>query len=339
MEKGTENQKDTQSRKWQLTINNPQEKGFTHEAINAIMRDNFKSVVYYCMADEVGQNGTYHTHLFLCGRSGIRFSTLRNKFPGAHYEMCNGTAQENMEYVSKSGKWQNHEKSETRVEGTFEEHGEMPVERKGRKNNMDDIYSMVKDGLSNYQIMEQIPETMLNMDKIEMARQTIIQERYKDSWRDLDVTYIYGDSGTGKTRSVMDAFGYANVYRVTDYWHPFDNYKGQDVVIFEEFRSSLRLSDMLNYLDGYPLELPCRYCNKFACYTNVFIISNIPLPEQYKGERYEDTQAFFRRIHHVKRFSAEGVQRYCIQFLKDNFRLVLDGEPVSFLPGGRYRVS
>ena len=75
MEKGTENQKDTQSRKWQLTINNPQEKGFTHEAINAIMRDNFKSVVYYCMADEVGQNGTYHTHLFLCGRSGIRFST------------------------------------------------------------------------------------------------------------------------------------------------------------------------------------------------------------------------------------------------------------------------
>ena len=87
MEKGTENQKDTQSRKWQLTINNPQEKGFTHEAINAIMRDYFKSVVYYCMADEVGQNGTYHTHLFLCVRYGIRFSTLRKKFPGAHYEM------------------------------------------------------------------------------------------------------------------------------------------------------------------------------------------------------------------------------------------------------------
>ena len=339
MEKGTENQKDTQSRKWQLTINNPQEKGFTHDSINAIMQDNFKSVIYYCMADEIGQNGTYHTHVFLCGRSGIRFSTLRNKFPGVHYEMCNGTAQENMEYVSKTGKWKNHEKSETRVEGTFEEHGEMPVERKGRKNNMDDVYSMVKDGLSNYQIMEQIPETMLSMDKIEMARQIIMQERYKDSWRDLDVTYIYGDSGTGKTRSVMDAFGYANVYRVTDYFHPFDNYKGQDVVIFEEFRSSLRLSDMLNYLDGYPLELPCRYYNKFACYTNVFIISNIPLAEQYKGDRYEDTQAFFRRIHHVKRFTVDGIQRYNIQFLKDNFRLVLDGEFVPFLPGGRYRVS
>ena len=127
-----EGQKDTQSRKWQLTINNPREKGFIHSVINVIMRDNFKSVIYYCMADEIGQNGTYHTHLFLCGRSGIRFSTLRNKFPGAHFEMCNGTAQENMEYVSKTGKWQNHEKSETRVDGTFEEHGEMPIERKWR---------------------------------------------------------------------------------------------------------------------------------------------------------------------------------------------------------------
>lgn len=335
----TEKPKDTQSRKWQLTINNPQEKGLTHGTINAIMRDNFKSVVYYCMADEIGQNGTYHTHLFICGRSGIRFSSLRNKFPGAHYEMCNGTAQENKEYVSKTGKWEKHEKSETRVGGTFEEHGEIPVERKGRKNNMDDVYSMIKDGYSNYQILEEMPEIMLAMDKVEMARQTIIQEQYKSSWRDLKVTYIYGESGTGKTRSVMDAFGYPNVYRVTDYYHPFDNYKGQDVVIFEEFRSSLRLSDMLNYLDGYPLELPCRYYNKFACYTNVYIISNIPLPEQYKGDRYVDTQAFFRRIHQVKKFTGSGVQAYKLEFLKDNFRVVLDGEFVPFLKGGVYRVS
>ncbi len=32
--------------------------------------------------------------------------------------------------------------------------------------------------------------------------------------------------------------------------------KGQDVIVFEEFRSSLKIQDMLNYLDGYPCELP-----------------------------------------------------------------------------------
>ncbi len=322
-------EKDTQSRKWQLTINNPAEKGFTHAKLNELVAG-MKSVIYYCMADEIGENGTYHTHLFLCGRGGIRFSTLKKNFDGAHFEMCKGTAQENMEYVSKTGKWEKHKKHETCVPDTFEEHGEMPVERKGRRSDMDDIYSMIKEGMSNYDIMEQMPECMLNLDKIEMARQTIVQETYKNTWRDLDVCYIYGNTGTGKTRSVMEKYGYSSVFRVTDYNHPFDNYKGQDVVIFEEFRSSIRLSDMLNYLDGYPLELPCRYANKYACYTKVFLISNIPLADQYKDDRYENTNAFYRRIKSVKHYTEKGIQNMTIQFIKDGFRLLLDGEIVPF---------
>lgn len=329
-------EKDTQARKWQLTINNPHEKGFTHEKIKAVMDANFKSVVYWCMADEIGENGTYHTHLFLCGRSGIRFSTLRNHFAGAHFEMCNGTAQENKDYIKKEGKWSSHKKHETCVDNTFEESGEIPVERKGRKNNMDDIYSMIKDGLTNFQIMEQIPEVMLHMDKLDAARQTIIQEEYKFKFRKLNVTYLYGDSRTGKTRSVLDAYGYDNVYRVTDYMHPFDNYLGQDVILFDEFRDSFRIGDMLNYLDPYPLQLPCRYYNKYACYTNIYIASNISLAEQYKNCPEEDKSAFYHRIDCVKKFTANGVQRYKLQFPGYGFRMVLDGEFVPFLEGGRY---
>ncbi len=244
--------------------------------------------------------------------------------------MCNGTAQENMEYVSKTGKWEKDKKHETCVPDTFEEHGEMPVERKGRKSDIDDIYVMLKDGLSNYQIMEQIPESLLNLDKIEIARQTIIQEKYKDHWRNLDICYIYGATGTGKTRSVMDKYGYSNVFRVTDYSHPFDNYKGQDVVIFEEFRSSVKLSDMLNYLDGYPLELPCRYANKYACYTKVFLISNIPLTDQYSDDRTENTSAFIRRISKGKHYTDKGIQKMQIQLVNNGFRLIEEGEVIPF---------
>lgn len=322
-------EKDTQSRKWQLTMNNPADKGYTHGRIKDIL-STMRSVIYYCMADEVGENGTYHTHLFICGRGGIRFSTLKKNFAGAHFEMCKGTAQENMEYVSKTGKWEKDRKHETCVPDTFEEYGEMPVERKGRRDDMDDLYSMIKDGLSNYEILEQMPETLLNLDKVEMARQTVVQEAYKDKWRDLEVCYIYGMTGTGKTRSVMERYGYPNVFRVTDYSHPFDNYRGQDVVIFEEFRSSIRLSDMLNYLDGYPLELPCRYANKYACFTKVFLISNVPLSDQYKDDKYENTQAFYRRIKTVRHHTDKGVQEMRIQFIKDGFRLLLDGEVVPF---------
>ena len=80
----------------------------------------------------------------------------------------------------------------------------------------------------------------------------------------MQVTYVFGQTGKGKTRHILEKYGYENIYRVTDYDHTFDGYIGQDVLVFEEFRSNLRISDMLNYLDGYPLNLPSRYYNKVA---------------------------------------------------------------------------
>ena len=88
------------------------------------------------------------------------------------------------------------------------------------------------------------------------------------------MVYISGATGTGKTRGVLEKNGYANVYRVTDYLHPFDSYNGQPVIAFDEFRSSLRIKEMLLFCDIYPIELPSRYTNKYACYNKVYIISN-----------------------------------------------------------------
>ena len=54
----------------------------------------------------------------------------------------------------------------------------------------------------------------------------------------------------------MEKHGYSNVYRVTDYQHPFDRYAQEPVICFDEFRSSLMVGDMLDYLDGYPRHSP-----------------------------------------------------------------------------------
>lgn len=325
-------QKDTQSRKWQLTINNPTEKGYTHASLKEILSE-MKSLVYWCMSDEVGENETYHTHVYLQGRNGIRFSTLKKRFEGAHFEMAKGTAQQNMEYVSKTGKWKGDKKSDTSIPGTFEEWGEMPVERQGRRNDLDDLYSMIKDGYTDYQILEVMPESLLNLDKLDKVRQVIRYESYKDTFRNLDVHYIYGYAGVGKTRFIMENYGFSNVFRVTDYSHPFDNYRGQDVVVFEEFRSSLSFSDMLNYLDGYPLELPCRYTNKYACYTKVYIVSNIPLIKQYpnvQSESPDSWSAFIRRINAVMHFTGSKINVQKIEKYTDGFYYITPGEEVPF---------
>lgn len=299
--------KDTRSRKWQITINNPKEKGFDHERIKEQL-GTFKSCVYWCLSDEIGENGTYHTHIFMACSDAVRFSTIKKKFERAHFEMAKGTSKENRDYIFKEGKWEKDKKKETNLPETHEEFGDMPVERQGQRNDLIDLYDMIKQGLSNYDIIEENPAYMMHIDKIERARQIVKEEKFKNVYRDLEVTYIWGDTGTGKTRSVMDHYGYENVYRITDYNHPFDSYKGQDVVIFEEFRSSLKIQEMLNYLDRYPLELPCRYLNKIACYTKVYIISNIPLTCQYDliQQCYPETwEAFCRRIYNIQHFKRD----------------------------------
>lgn len=300
---------DPQSRKWLITINNPADKGFDHQRIREILTIKFKSMVYWCMSDEIGEQGTYHTHVFFACASGVRFSTVKKNFPGAHIDQSDGKCQQVTDYVFKEGKWANDKKSETNLRETHEVFGEMPVEKQGKRHDIEALYSMIKDGKTNYEIMEENPMYMLNLDKVERARQIIREEKYKNTFRILETVYITGATGTGKTRGVMETYGYENVFRVTDYKHPWDNYKGQDVIIFEEFRSSLKVQEMLNLLDGYPLELPCRYANKIACYSKVFIITNIDLHEQYDKvqEEYPETwNAFLRRIHKVKIYEKNG---------------------------------
>jgi len=57
--------------------------------------------------------------------------------------------------------------------------------------------------------------------------------------------------------------------------------------------------EMLNFLDGYPVRLPCRYADRMAQYTRVFIVTNWTWDEQYQGiaDRYpEDYAALVRRV-------------------------------------------
>lgn len=303
--------KDQQGRKWQLTINNPKDNGMPHETIKKIM-EQFTGCLYYCMSDEIGEEGTYHTHLYFALKSPTRFTTVKKRFPPAHIERANGSSKENVDYVKKEGKWEGSMKAETSVPDSFEEWGEMPNDKSGNRNDMMDLYDMIKDGYSDYEILEENAAYILQVDKIEKVRQIHKEEMYRNTFRNLEVTYIYGEPGIGKSRSVMEKYGYANVYRVTDYMHPFDGYKGQDVIVFEEFYSSaVRISDMLNYLDGYPLELPCRYNNKIACFTKVYLISNIPFPEQYhniKVEHEATYKAFVRRISKILLYTEKGIE-------------------------------
>lgn len=312
--------KDKKGRKFQVTINNPATHGLTQDEIKRIILSGKSEPVYMCMSDEIGKNGTYHTHIYLVYKNAIRFSTLTKMFNGkAHIESCNGTSEENRNYVFKIGKWAGTAKGETNLGNTHFEFGTLPVEQQGKRTDIESLIDEVRTGATNNDILLKYPQYGFRLDEIDKIRATVMAAKYKDTFRDLDVTYIYGGAGVGKTRSVMEKYGYSNVYRVTDYQHPFDSYASQDVIIFEEFRSSLKVEEMLNYLDGYPVDLPARYANRVACFTKVYIITNIPLEEQYtniQDKQPETWNAFLRRIHHYLFYTSTCIYELDIENLK-----------------------
>ena len=312
------------SRKWQLTINNPLDQGFDHSVIRDKLSQ-MKSLVYWCMCDEEGDEcETLHTHIFFCLSHACTASRLQNLFPNCHREIVHGKSAENRAYILKDGEKFNKDHTGhysytdsggrlhegTNFSDTFEEDGEMPQEHQGKSSSSDIIVDMIRSGASNAEIVDTVASAYRDLEKIERVRSMYRDAEFASKWRDLDVTYIFGQTGSGKTRSVMDKYGYTNCYRVTDYKHPFDTYDGQDVIIFEEFRGGLKHGDMLNYLDGYPLLLPCRYFNRQACYTKVFIITNIPPDAQYHSVDKESREAFYRRIHTVLHYDTNGIYRY-----------------------------
>jgi hypothetical protein len=287
-----------QFRNYLLTINNPTQ---TDNEFFEYLK-NLEHIKYFVFQREKGEEkGTEHFQLYIEFNIGKKFDVMKKNFPTAHIEQRKGTKTQARNYCQKE---------ETRV-GEVYEYGEFAEERE--RTDLTDIMEMVRSGATDSDIRDAYPSQYFhNYRKILNLRQSYVEEKYMKSVRDLYVIYIYGNAGVGKTRHVMDTHGYENVYRVTNYGvGMFDTYRGESVVLFEEFRSSVKIERMLNYLDIYPLMLPARYGDKVACFSKVYICSNISLKKQYEDVQAFDLEtykAFLRRISLVFNFNVSRTE-------------------------------
>lgn len=303
-----------QSRKWLLTIQKPTDCGLTNDYVNSVMQS-LVSVDYYCFSRELATTGTEHMHLFAYSASPIRFATIKRKFPTSHIDKAYGSCLDNRNYIRKDGKWLNTKKAETSIPDSFFEWGIMPSEGKERNPQKNELIDLIQSGISTAEIIKRNPNYVFRTNDINILRETLLAEKYATENRDVNVTYIYGDTGVGKSHYVFDKHSALDICRITTYgtkMNPvkFDSYHGQETLVFEEFHSQIALPDMLNLLDIYPINLPARYSDRTACYKNVYIISNLPLELQYTDVQAFDSKtwnAFIRRISSIKEFKSNGI--------------------------------
>jgi len=87
-------------------------------------------------------------------------------------KVCFGTLQQARDYIRKEGKYKGTAKEETNLKNTFEESGIVPDEHQGQRNDLVALYDMIKDGKSNYEILEDNPNYMMQLEKVERCRET-----------------------------------------------------------------------------------------------------------------------------------------------------------------------
>ena len=315
-----------QFRNYILTVNNPKE---TDEEFFNYLKS-LEHLKYCIFQREKGEEtGTEHFQVYIEFTIGKKFDVMKKNFPTAHIEMRQGSKTQARDYCSKA---------DTRISTTVYEFGEFAEEKE--RTDLNDIIQLIENGASDMEIKDAFPSQYFRYSKhIQQYRQTYLEDKYKKVFRTLEVNYIFGSAGIGKTRYVMEKYGFENVYRVTDYiLDPFYSYKNEDVIVFEEFRSSIKIEEVLNYLDGYPLMLASRYHNKVACYTKVYIVTNLPLYKQYENLKTvhpDSWNAFLRRITNVYDFNKSKKEPINKGFASQKPLSEKEAEQVKFIFGVR----
>jgi len=263
------------------------------------LHENFV-IDYVCFKYERGEKtGLLHLQGFLRYKKPQYPNKVRVIFPTMSLTPCGfKTNEDRRDYCMKE---------ETKVDGfEFWEWGNFT--RIGQRNDLKALVQDVKDNVPYEVMVEKYPYQMLNMgDKVEKLRQNLIREQFKNTEREIHVTYIYGGEGTGKTTYPYRVLGYQyqDVFKVSNYKHSgkYDNYKCQDVIMFDEFHGQIELTEMNDMLNGQPYDFPCRFNDKVACFTKAIFTSNYTMDTAYKGEidkgKLPSFKGFKRRVKEI----------------------------------------
>lgn len=298
------------SKSWFCVLNNPQEiyTGEPLDIAEKCLEDWIKDhptrtgAVAFCISAE----GLQHLHMVLEDTNKARFSSLKNTYPKAHLEPTKGTKEQAEDYINKRGKYQ--EKGEQVL--YVARYGEIKGFQ-GQRRDFDVIEELLEQGMTPSEIMD---HSFSYRRYEKMIRDAYYRKRTKEVpiKRTVKVVWHIGLSGSGKSYTMVDLvqkYGEDKVYLVSEYEHGFDKYCGEPILFMDEFRGQLKYAQLLTMLDGYKVQVPCRYTNAVALWDEVHITSVLPPESVYERmvleNRNMDTQEQLNRridlvVYHYK---------------------------------------
>jgi len=290
----------SQVRSWVGTWNNP---SMSDEEFEKFLKELYSqtTIQYAIFQREKGeQNGTIHFQFFISFRNAKRFAWLKKHLPyGCHFKPMRTTKTLCRNYCSKE---------DTRVSGPYEI-GEF-VEESARTDLARSI-KMLSSGGSMKDISETFESSyVMHRNKLKDYQKDLLEWKYGNVGRNVEVIFVYGPPRTGKTTWVYSQVGNDpdKLFVIDNYGkYLFSGYVEQKSILFDEFTGQVKpITYMNKLLEPRPMRLRCLGGVTPACYDKVYIVSNYPLSQVYKEEQEElkeSYDAFCARINKVIHFT------------------------------------
>lgn len=258
------------SRNWCYTINN-----YTEEDKVKLRHIPTRYIIW---GHEVGESGTPHLQGYLEFRERKSFKQMKEYHGTAHWEIRRGTQNEAIEYCKKDGNWL--------------EDGE-PAGIQGRRTDLCRIReNVLEEGMRWVTCFG-------NNQQINVAQKFLTYNEEPRNWI-TKVYWIYGETGTGKTRRARELFEEEDVYIKNNGSKWWDGYDGHECVIIDDFRDDWwPLTEMLSLLDRYEKRVEFKGGLRQFKPRKIVITSPYSPTECYKGTG-EDIRQLTRRITEIE---------------------------------------
>lgn len=246
-------------------------------------------VFIICQQEKSPSTGKIHWQgYYECrNRLGIKGHKTNLGDNKAHIEKALGTAEQNIEYCSKS---------DSKLEnGLFYTWGKPAKQGQGARNDLLSLKEDLDKGHNLVTIADNHFECFLKYNK--NIKEYILLKQQPRNWK-TELIILVGPAGCGKTSWVHN--NYPDYILIdgsqTGVW--WDLYDGHETVLFDEFTGWIPFNTLLKLTDRYKMSVPGKGTIKNFIAKRLIICSN-KLPEEWYPDIFQDKrlwEAFNRRI-------------------------------------------
>lgn len=213
---------------------------------------------YHVMGFETGDSGTPHIQGLIIFKNPRAFKSVHKLLFNAHIAPMRGTHKQASDYCKKDGE--------------YHEAGDLP--NPGKRTDIDTLVGMLRDdykGNSTQMFCDKPADSFRFYKFLDRIAVNLQQPRTTKT----EVIWCHGPTGCGKSRWAYET--YPNAYSKNldeSFW---ENYQGEETVIFDDLRPShFSLTTLLRLFDRYPLQVKVKCSSAQFRRLRIIVTSSVP---------------------------------------------------------------